>query len=668
MIVRSRSQAGVLTRALTSAGVPVGSAALSSPPADHPAVYALLTTLAASTTGLTGEQALNLLTGPIGRLDPVALRQLRRSMRRADGGESTRTFGEQLVDAVTAGIAPGVRPAQAAAVRRVCGVLAAATESAGRDPRYALWAAWNRSGLQRRWLGLRANGGPAAAQADRDLDAVTALFDIADDYVSRTPGATVGGMVDHVAALQLPPRAREPMVAADTATIVSAHAALGREWELVVLAGLQEGLWPNTAPRDGVLSAQQLIDLLDGVSDDAVSRRAPVLAEERRLLIAALGRARRRVLVTAVDSDAGDRPALPSEFFVEVARLAGVEPDSTPAQAPRVLTPAALVGRLRAAVCAPPDAIDDTRRRRAAAQLARLAEAGIAGADPTSWHGMTAVSSDAPLFDQDASPVPLSPSTVQTLADCPLRWMLERHGGGNGRDLNSVLGSIVHALTADHAKSESQLTGELEKVWESLPFDASWFSRNELARHQTMLAAFARWREQSRHEFTEVGTEIDVDGVLTSSDPALPDVRVRGRVDRLERDGAGRLVVVDVKTGKRPVTKDDAQRHAQLAVYQLAIAAGVLPHDGGPGGARLLYVGKSSAGGPVERDQDALTPEAQQRWRDVIHRAAAATAGPLFLARVNDGCGHCPVRSSCPALGPRASRGGQRASRGEQPS
>ena len=45
VIVRSRSQAGVLTRALTAAGVPVGSAALSSPPADHPAVYALLTTL-----------------------------------------------------------------------------------------------------------------------------------------------------------------------------------------------------------------------------------------------------------------------------------------------------------------------------------------------------------------------------------------------------------------------------------------------------------------------------------------------------------------------------------------------------------------------------------------------------------------------------------------------
>ncbi len=56
---------------------------------------------------------------------------------------------------------------------------------------------------------------------------------------------------------------------------------------------------------------------------------------------------------------------------------------------------------------------------------------------------------------------------------------------------------------------------------------------------------------------------------------------MRGRVDRLERDGAGRLVIVDVKTGKTPVSKDDAQQHAQLAMYQLAVAEGLVP-DGAP--------------------------------------------------------------------------------------
>ncbi len=102
-------------------------------------------------------------------------------------------------------------------------------------------------------------------------------------------------------------------------------------------------MWPNTIPRGGVLGTQQLIDVLDGVGAGA-SSRAPLLAEERRLLIAAMGRARTHLLVTAVDSDSGDDAMLPSPFCYELARLA-TDPDSrvdTPISAPRVLAPAAL--------------------------------------------------------------------------------------------------------------------------------------------------------------------------------------------------------------------------------------------------------------------------------------------------------------------------------------
>jgi RecB family exonuclease len=84
-------------------------------------------------------------------------------------------------------------------------------------------------------------------------------------------------------------------------------------------------------------------------------------------------------------------------------------------------------------------------------------------------------------------------------------------------------------------------------------------------------------------------------------------------------------------------------------MYQLAVAAGLLPDGDRPGGGRLVYVGKPGCGGATEREQDALTPEAWRAWQELVQRAAAATAGPEFLARVNDGCGHCPVRSSCPA-------------------
>lgn len=655
VVVRSIPRVGAaLARALSSAGVPVQATGPDLGLAQQPAVAALLTVLEATASGrLDGDSAISLLTGPIGRVDPVTLRQLRRALRRVDGSTPPRDFTDLLVAAIDSEPA-GLSAEHAKPLRRLRSVLAAARRSQrdGADPRYTLWQAWNACRLQPRWLAASERGGTIGAQADRDLDAVTALFDVADQYVSRTAGATLRGLVDHVVTLGTSMSASEASRQTEAVAVLSAHAALGREWDFVVIAGVQEGLWPNTVPRGGILGTQRLVDVLDGVAapdDRAVSTRAPLLAEERRLLMAAMGRARTRLLVTAVDSDGGDESLLPSLFCAELAEVATEYVPLPPLAAPRVLLPSAVVGRLRAVVCAPEGAVDDESRSCAATQLARLAAAGVPGADPAQWHTMTSLSTEEPLWSDPEHVVTLSPSTLQMLTDCPLRWLLERHGGSDGRDVRSTVGSLLHALVSDSGKTEGQLINDLEKVWEDLPFEAKWYSDNELSRHREMFETFTRWRTDSRTQLTEIATEIDVDGVIVEPGPDGPGVQVRGRLDRLERDQAGRLVVVDLKTGKSPVTKDDAQKHAQLATYQLAVAAGLLPHGDEPGGGRLVYLGKAGAAGATEREQDPMTPDTRTDWLGTVAAAAAATAGPQFAARVNDGCANCPVRSSCPA-------------------
>jgi superfamily I DNA/RNA helicase/RecB family exonuclease len=652
VIVRSLPRVGAaLGRALLAAGVPVEAQAPTAALAEHPAVAALLEVLDATADGLTGAQAVTLLTGPIGRVDPVSLRQLRRTLRR--GADGTGEFGELLLDALDAG-ASNLPDQLGRPLRRVQSVVQAARRSFtdGEDPRFTLWQAWHQSGLQRRWLAAVERGGPAGFQAGRDLDAVTALFDVVEQYVARTTGATLHGAVNHVRGLVLRAQARDDHSAGDAVALLSAHAALGREWDFVIIAGLQEGLWPNAVPRGGVLATQQLVDVIDGVAEAGVSTRAPVLADERRLLVSALGRARSRVLVTAVDGD-GDDGAIPSTFCDELAALATEPPaepgsDVAPSLGPRVLAPAAVVGRLRALLCAPDGTVGQDVRACAAVQLARLAEAGVPGAAPTQWHVTTATSTDAPLWLGDHHVVTMSPSTLQTLTDCPLRWLLERHGGSDGRDVRSVLGSLVHALVSNPGATEVQMHAELERLWAELPFESHWYSDNELERHRTMVSTFVQWHAETRHEFTAMGSEVALDGVLSPGEGG-PGVRVRGRVDRLELDAEGRLVVVDLKTGKSPVSKDDAQRHAQLAMYQLAIAEGLVPDGDEPGGGRLVYLGKAGAAGATERAQDALTPDACKDWRAGVRQAAAASQGPTFVARINDGCAHCPVRTMCPA-------------------
>jgi len=650
VIVRSVPRAAArLPRTLAAAGIPVTLPASGGLLAEQPAVAALLTVLECTAEAVDGTRASTLLSGPIGRVDPISLRQLQRTLRRGTPSDP----GDRLAAALTG--APGELPAaHGLALRRVRGVLQAAARSHadGRDPHHTLWQAWNRSGLQQRWLSAAERGGTAGAQAGRDLDAVTALFDLAEQYVVRTAGATLTGLVEYVTAMQLAAPRAEPATGTEAVGVLSAHAALGREWDLVVIAGVQEGLWPNTVPRGGVLGTQRLLDTLQGFGEE-VSARAPLLAEERRLLVAALGRARRRLVVTAVDGDGdgdgGTEEQLPSEFFAELAACAtddGHRAPATPVVAPPVLSAAGLAGRLRAVVCAPETEVSDSDRADAATQLARLARAGVPGADPRSWHGAAALSTEEPLRQPGGGPVTLSPSALQSLLDCPLRWLAERHGGTDGRDLRSTIGSVIHALVAESASKPQELLAELDRAWQQLPFASQWYSANELDRHRAILETFLAWRAQTRGELTEVGTEVGFDGVIDAGEDG---VRLRGRIDRVERDAAGQLVVVDVKTAKTPASKDDAQQHAQLAVYQLAVEAGLIGPDEEPGGARLVYPAKPGTAGATEREQDPLTPDTGGQWRERIAQAAAATAGPQFTARVNDGCRHCPVRPTCPA-------------------
>lgn len=669
-----------LRRALLAAGVPVTTAATELPLARQHGVSGLLLLLRAlGRDGFTGDDALALMSGPIGGAEPVTLRRLRRGLRRVElaagnDRDSAELLRLILIDedrAQSKRLTAKLTDVESAALKRVMSVLRKARVPLERNlgVEEILWAAWQATGLERRWAAASARGGPIGSQADRDLDAVVALFDAAANYVDRLPRSQLAGFVDYLTSQEIPTDSRSrSVIAPDAVTVVSAHAAAGREWAVVAVAGVQEGLWPSLRARGSLLRTEALIDLINGVSDgsdsaeERLSRTAPLLAEERRLFLVACSRARRRLLVTAVESASGDTDLVPSRFVDELLRgdqfddslgevaVVAPEPGDT-----RVLSLPALVAQLRSVVCDLDLAEGDPEKHaRAARQLARLAAAGVRGAHPDQWYGTAPPSTVAPLWQPEDGPVALSPSTIELLETCPLRWVFERHGGSDGDNTHAIAGTLVHTLVQALAGRipPDQVEKALENAWESIDLGSQWYSRRELNRTREMLATFTNWMNATRGELTEVGVEVAVEGILEPREEGQPAVKLRGRIDRLERDTEGRPVIVDVKTARNPVTNEAAQSHAQLAAYQVAAAEGAIDGEPAaqPGGARLVFVAKSNKkDGASQRVQPPLTAEAVEMWRDVIHNAAAATQGPQYLARVNDGCRHCPVRSSCPA-------------------
>jgi RecB family exonuclease len=127
---------------------------------------------------------------------------------------------------------------------------------------------------------------------------------------------------------------------------------------------------------------------------------------------------------------------------------------------------------------------------------------------------------------------------------------------------------------------------------------------------------------------------------------------LEGRVDRLERDADGRLVVVDLKTGKTAAKTGDLDSHAQLGAYQLAVALGAFEDvapGATPGGAALVQLGMS-AKSAKEQQQRPLGEAEDPAWaEELVTRVAEGMAGSVFTAVVNDRCKVCPVRTSCPA-------------------
>jgi RecB family exonuclease len=166
-----------------------------------------------------------------------------------------------------------------------------------------------------------------------------------------------------------------------------------------------------------------------------------------------------------------------------------------------------------------------------------------------------------------------------------------------------------------------------------------------------MLDTFLDWLASSRTQLTQVAVEEEM-LVDVPKQPGGPWLKVRGRVDRLETDADGRPIVVDLKTGKQPVSKDDAQAHPQLAVYQLATSLGGFTHLGlgtEPGGARLLYVAKEDKKtGAVERSQAPLDEQGVRVWLEAVQDAAGSSTGPDYTAKENADCDRCPARTACP--------------------
>ena len=632
--------ASALRRAFSQVGIPVASElqALAGNPAISP--FLLLARVAINSQPLNLDTSERLLLSEFGGADSISLRRIRRALITARPEGDERSGAQLLIDAIDDG---DLNIEGAESVLRVHKLLKSARAVARNKKATAdelLWAIWDNAvtsdgqKLSSAWQNQSLRFGLRAAAADRDLDAVMQLFDSAARFSERFPLSGPAAFINEISTEDI---AGDVITAKgvrpDFVEILTVHSAKGRQWDLVAIAGLQEGTWPNLKQRSTLLGAERLVerdrnpdiprDQLDVIAANGL------MQDEQRLFHVGLTRATQTLLITAVQREDEE----PSQFFeaIEVMLREDEEESRDVTEVPRPITVPALVAELRAQ-------LQGENAQTAAQLLKSMSNNGIVLAHPDSWIGAVALSTDLPVIDSDKEVI-VSPSGAESFIECGVKWFLQNNGGTDGDSTAQILGSAIHAFAAKMVEqpgtSKSELIASLESSWKLIDPNSGWVSASNLETAVTMLEKFVEYHKQTPRE---------VKGAEIRFDIKLGRARIIGTVDRLEVEADGSLFIIDFKTGNTAITKEEAKKNLQLASYQLGIAEGGFSDGVTSAGAELVYLGTDSAGAAIREQRSINIEEVKEKIESIGEGMAAAT----FFATVNKRCKGCSVRKSCP--------------------
>lgn len=579
VIARRGSRVSALSTALSASGVPARTAMVGMTLVEELAARALvdMVALGRGLTPMTPGTAVAALTGLYGGMTQQELRALRFAMRVAAEPEDPYQPADQMIAQALShrGGFSMLDRSVGASAERIAAILDDIQSAPSDTPvTDLLWRVWDGSPAQTLWLESSRSHAPHPS-TERSVDAVVALFRQASDFVESQPGASPEVFVAALLGAEIPDDIVIPEPAWPSVVVSTPPGVAGREFRVVIVAGMEDGVWPDVRPRESLLGAHQMVHAHQGMPDGVLDERRAVVDDELRVCALALSRATSRIVVSATADDESGPSPLFSLIDRHATRLESSEEGFS--------TPTLVVGSLRRRLYTALQSGSDPSAY--VHDLALLAQEGLSGADPESWWGLVPPSTVAPLYPE--GPIPVSPSALQTLESSPVEWFLgsiARHDSTPQRGL----GSLIHQALEDHPAGDAeQLWASVEARFQELEFDAGWIERYQRRLAKAMVGALADYlRDHERDGWTVLASEQRFQ--LTKG-----RATVTGYIDRVELTPEGRVMVIDLKTGSAK-RESEIVDDPQLLAYQLALhsedlkaAVGENPDSAG---ASLLFV------------------------------------------------------------------------------
>ena len=245
---------------------------------------------------------------------------------------------------------------------------------------------------------------------------------------------------------------------------------------------------------------------------------------------------------------------------------------------------------------------------------------------------------------------PASPSKLLAWLDCPRRYRMQyldrpRPPSRTPRAHTSV-GVATHNVLRD--------------FWDLKAVERTPIAVDRLVRESWIDVGFRDpdqsrdWRVRTTQRVTAYLRGIDRDrqplGVERTVSLHTETIAVTGRLDRLD-DRDGELVVVDYKTGRAPLTDDDARTSLPMALYAVA-SAGMFHRPCTRVELHHLPTGRVLAHEHSPESLQRKVAEAESIASDLrradVDYADAGVDSQLFEPRVSPLCTWCDFRAHCP--------------------
>jgi DNA helicase-2/ATP-dependent DNA helicase PcrA len=303
----------------------------------------------------------------------------------------------------------------------------------------------------------------------------------------------------------------------DAVNILTVHSAKGLEFPVVFVVNLVTSRFPTNERRE-------MIQIPDALVKEILPEGDYHLEEERRLFYVAMTRAKDRLFLSASNYyGEGKRERKLSPFVIET------------------------LGEKNLAIKSP--------NEKAVKQLNLL-----------EWKKQ-----EEPIVKKNVQPIEyLSYSQINTFMTCPLqykyRYILRipvppSAAGSFGSSMHLVLQRFYEAIKKDLKPEKNYLLKLLDDVWIPLGYGNRTYEEKMKNRGREMLINY--YEKCYNPDVVPVSLE-QVFSLRVS-----PNLKIGGKIDRVDQTKDGKLEIIDYKTGKKPDEKKIAS-NLQMTVYALA--------------------------------------------------------------------------------------------------